>query len=415
MPLLTLSTLVTAGAALTAQAVPVSVDDSATVAVNTRPTEAPLVPDTVLTYDNGPTILLDTAPGIPTTAMRLAFPIGPETAPTVVHEVVRELAEREMWRRARETGATVRSERTAWGLVYEVVGAAPEVEHLAYVLRGVLDPTLPERLTLQRIVSELAQDLAEERERPGAVLRGRLLEAEGRIVPLNALEALQTLRPTEIERALRDAHRLESAVLTIVTPEEPAVALSSLNFPANSPPTGNASDDRALDVNLSIQRPQVLRRWYGESYELGAVTDPAAPVLAILLEERIAPSDGRTEVFVELRPDGGENLLLVYGAAYSGRFDAMRSQVRSLLSELVASLDATAFERARAEARFRLRLGARSSSGMAATIGRFHEAIGVPSAALDYSNAVDALELADLRRLLDRLIAQEPTTAQVRP
>ncbi len=382
------------------------------------PTQAPMVPDTVVKLRNGSTVILLETEGAPTAALQLSVAYPDDAVSYGAKRWIRTLALQNMERRARETGALVRARVDQSGLSYLVEGPAIEVAQLGYILRGALEPAWSSSSSLREASDELQQLEASEYETPGAAIRDRLLSAMSPGLPTSATNppSGELLTEQRLVELWAQAHRPENRVYVFAGSSEPTLVLSALTTsdPVAAPATSRAS--RSLPAPRSTPSSvQVLRRWAGLGYRVGNSNNAAAPIIALLVNDQLRRQDRSGELFAEMHVVEGQNVLLLYTAAYSRQFRAANGELQGMLTSLSAELTEDHVQVATAEAVRTLRLAARSSGGLADAVGRFHQIEGDPQEAARFLEALENISVSDVRALLDAAIEGGPVSAEIRP
>ncbi|HSW29135.1 MAG TPA: hypothetical protein VLH75_06505 [Longimicrobiales bacterium] len=381
-----------------------------------RPASA-LAPDTVLAPLGGPRIVLLASPGVGVAALRLAVPLREGPTEAGAGRLLRDLALERMRSLARPVGAEVSAARTPWGIAYTAVGATADFEYLAYLLReavaspDVTGPGFAEvRLRLQGDATAAVETPSG---RVGADLRSQI--APG-LPPLEGTPAsLQAMDAARVREVWLRSHQPSTMTLVVSAPVAPEVVLAAtrgMGAPEESaaPPPGAPAS-----AGSRTAAPQSLRSWYGEAWPVGSPRDPLGAVAASLLAEQLRTGPSGIEVRVELWDLVDRSVLAVVASSWSRNAQAMRRAVSGAIAATRGTLDDGAVERAAAQARRNGMMAARTPAGLVAVVGRAMEADGDPLSAQRDMEALQAVDAASVRDLLDRLLRQGPRTAQVRP
>jgi hypothetical protein len=109
------------------------------------------------------------------------------------------------------------------------------------------------------------------------------------------------------------------------------------------------------------------------------------------------------------------SVLVLTGAAYPRDADAMRRALAGTLGAVRSSLDLESVRAAAARARAEALLRARTPGGLVDVVGRAMEPAGDPGAAARNVQAWEQVGVDAVAALLDRMRAQSPVQAEIRP
>ena len=376
-----------------------------------------LRPAPALAPPGGLTILPLPVPGSPRVALRLSVPVeeGPREAGAA--RVLQLLALERMRAAAAPVGARVDATRTPGGVAFSVEGAAADFDHLAFVLREAVAEPTSDVVSFERARGRALSDALRLRETAvghlASTLRGRIDAnpqlPEGTPATLRALDR-QTLRDV-----WRRSHRRVRMTLVVVG-DVPAELLLAAFRSAGAPDGGPSERPSASAPADEGGRTEVLRSWYGEAREAGDLRDPRGLVAAALVGARLRVlTDGRTESRLEVWEIGPRRVLAVMAAAYPGEGRGLQPLVSGVLGETLRAVDDAAVDAAVADVRASLLQGARTASGLAALVGRYHDATGDPAGAAVLVEALERLDATALRAYLQELSGRTPVRAEVRP
>lgn len=378
---------------------------------------SPLAPDTVLEPGGGPRIVLLASPGVGVAALRLAVPLQEGASEAGAGRLLRDLALERMRSLARPVGAQVSATRTPWGVAYTVVGAIADFEYLAYLLREAV--SAPDRtgsgLTEARVrlQGEAAAAVETPSRRVAAQLRA---QAAPGLPPLEGTPAsLQVLDALRVRQVWLRSHQASAMTLVVSAPVVPEVVLAAtrgMGAPEESaaPPPPDPAPGAARTATL-----RTLRSWYGEAWSLPATGDPRGAIVASLVADRLREGAEGFEASVELWELPDRSVLAVIGSSWPRNAQAMRGAVSSVLARTRNALDDVAAAGAVARARRQFMLAVRTPAGLVTAVGRAMEADGDALSAAREMEALQALDAASVRDLLDELLRQSPRTAELRP
>lgn len=377
----------------------------------------PFRADTVLAVPGIPRVILlnSVDGGLATLRLSVALEEGPAEAGA--GQILRDLALARMDGLAGPVSARVDARRTPWGLVYSVVGAAADLEYLAYLLREAVSEPSVRGGGVEAARVRLAEAVARDSETPAGRLVGTLRQAIApHLTPLLGTEStVASLDAARILSVWRRSHRPEAMELVIAAPVVPEVVLAVVRGMGVT--QGEAAPALDAPAPPEGRRPpaETLRHWYGVAWSAGPTSDPRATVLAPLLSEYLAGSQGDFETGVQLRALSDRWLLVVGGAAYPQDARRMRDVVSGALAAARASLTEEWVDQTVSRVRRELLFSARTPSGLVERVGHGVESAGHPSAASEYHRTLAATDLAAMVAYVDELLAAEPATAEVRP
>ncbi|MCG6955459.1 MAG: hypothetical protein LJF04_05650 [Gemmatimonadetes bacterium] len=349
--------------------------------------------------------------------MRIFIPLTEGPVEEGAGEVLRDLALARMQGLANLVGARVSASRTPWGLAYEVEGAAADFEYLAYVLRTAVGEPDTAAAALDAALHHLEEAQARARETPDGRLAAELRAAVAPgVSPLEGSAAtLRGLDAARIRQVWRRSHQASAMTLVVSSPMVPEVVLAAtrgMGAPeaaAAAPPDAPALPDRTR------AQVQTLRSWYGEAYGTGPDRDPVAAVTALLLADALNARSADYEVGVELWDLPSRSVLVLTGAAYPRNAERMRRAVSGTMEALRTRLDEVTVRDAAARARADILLDARTPGGLVEVVGRAMEPAGAPDAAARHLEELSRVGLGEVAALIDRMRAQAPVRAEVRP
>lgn len=370
----------------------------------------------VLNPPGGPRVIRLSAPGSRLTTLRLSIPVeeGPAEAGTA--QVLTLLGLERARVAAAPIGARVEGSRTPWGIAYTVSGPTEDFDHLAYVLREAVAPPRLDQIVFERARSRVRVEAQRERETASGRLAAALRAAAvPEALPLMGTPASLAMISTATLRNLWGrTHRRDRMSLVVVGPEPVELVLASLR--------DIGSGEETPIVVPTVTPPaeadpgaEVLRAWHGAAWLAGDARDPHGAVVASMIARRLRATEPAFESGVELWDVGSIRVLAVTGAAYAAAAPAMRRRVEGMVAEAAGDVGREAVARAVASLRFNLLSGARTPWGLAALVGRYHDATGDPYAAYEHLVALDQVTPGTMDRYLQELEGRGPERAEVKP
>jgi len=376
-----------------------------------------LTPDTVLDPPGGPRIVLLGTQGRGVSALRLFVPLTESSLESGMGRVMADLAERRMEALARPVGARTRVVRTPRGLAYEAEGATADLEYLAYLLReGASRPDVSE-IPFTRARTRAEERVARSREVPSERLARSLRSAlDPGAQPLDGTRAsLEALQPARILEVWQRSHRAPGMTLVVSAGVLPEVVLAATRGMGSADPTDPGQVYAPASDDTDGLATQTLRRWYGLGWAGGGGHPPVGPVTALLLAEVLPGVTGDFESSVRLVELSDRWGILLLGAAYPRRAQALRGSLNGALDALEGSLNATSVQQAVDRVRLDLLTGARTPRGLVEEVGWRMERSADPRAAATYLERLEGVDLDSVRAFLAELRAGGGTTGEVGP
>lgn len=376
-----------------------------------------LRPDTVLAPSGGPRVVILSARGEGVAALRLAVPLRESGLEGGAGWLLKELGLERMRTLARPVGADVAASRTPWGIAYSVVGAAADLEYLAYLLREAVAPPDVDAPsfhdTLRRLMQVSARSLETPRGRITADLRAGL--GPGTPPVAGTPGSVAFLDGARVREVWLRSHQADAMTLVVSAPVIPEVVLAATRGMGAPEASAAGPADAPLPVEPRRARPQSLRTWYGEAWQGGTGEDPHGAVAALLVTRSMRERADGFEAAVELWELPDRWALAVVGAGYGPAGAAMRRAVSSVLAATRDALEATAVRDAVSQVLGDLLVRARTPAGLVSLVGRAMEAGGDPNAAERHVEALRRVDVASTRGFLEELLARAPVQAEVRP
>ena len=373
-----------------------------------------LLPDTVLSPPDGPTVAFVEATGSPAAAIRITVPFVESDSDAGAGYLIQLLA-LERVRRVREMlGIEVLAHRTSFGLVYRLNGSVADFDQLAGIARElVARPASPGFVAARTRLERMNR---EERETARGALRLRLRSRMASPMPsvTGTLESLAALNPARLVERWRSSHRRSNLSVVVVAdlPLEAAFsALAELGEAGPAPETGMLPEPATR--RSAAPRPERIRIWYGEAYPSGDARDPRSALLARIANDRLREFGGEFEPHLERWELGERSWLVLTAAAFSRNATTMRARIRGYIGDLRAALSPTVVRHARSSLRSELLLETRSPGGLAEVIGRHLDATGDADAARDYLRRLEEIDFEDMAAFLDEIAAADALTAEV--
>lgn len=364
----------------------------------------------------------------PLVALRLSAPV-PAGLPEGSVELLQELARPEIEPLAARFGGAFELRHESGRAVIVVHGPATAFDALVAILRRATgEPNVAVgalRGARARAESRVLARLEQPAPRVRRLLRHGL---QGGPEPRGAAA---TLLPPESVRQLRARlyHPDRLSVVLVGAVPDPVIRSAFDRWPE----AGSAPDPAlAVDTTMTPARPQAHREWGGIAFPVDA--DPAVlAVTAELVQRRVRRSAlryGAAEAWYEpgpalalvgaatpgdpaVRTSAGISELPVRDSAAIEPTD-VRRYLRRLIAEAAALAGPAAVDRARGAVRRRLLLEARTPAGKAEVIGRVTEQAGRDVEPEAFLRRVDAVSLAEVQTLLERVLTTPAVVAEAR-
>jgi predicted Zn-dependent peptidase len=314
-------------------------------------------------------------------------------------------------------GGRAEMERSADAIVYTVTGPARELDFLAAVLRGTLTPGEPAEGALLRASRVLAEerlsewDVAEKHVR--SALRVRLFPED-----LSAAG-------TESSAARLTADMLPALWAEIYRPERVSVVavgdvtltrleqdFSDLPTLQPTPLAGEVRDTVSLEPLAPAQATQGR---FAVGYRVSDLPPAALSVTARLLQEELSDRvPGATASGEHWWTHYGEAVVVV-ASAPAPLLAATDGALTGLVPALAADLSPRRVRQAAERLRREMLFYGRTPAGMADLLGGFTDRTGDPDAAQEFYAALDRVDEAQVRAVLDALAAQRPARVAIPP
>jgi len=362
----------------------------------------------------GSVVLADSpSPGL--SAIRVFVPLDEGFGEAGAGRVLTQLATERVRGIAARSGARFSATRSGAGIAYAVSGSDLDLDYLFLVMARALSAPADGRVALRRAVQRVRADLEPSVETGKgwtiSSLSDRMCPTSppwvGSLVDLGALDG------DRIGMFWSRTHAAGSAVVTVATSLPQAIVLASLDLLGTR--LAQPSDAATRESPAPPRRPRapsVLRRWYGEGRPVPQGYSAAALVVGELLERRLPVEADGYELFAELRETACGPALIVVGSAFRGGERTMRRRVTSFVDDLTTGLDAIDVAEASAALRLRMLWESDAPDGRASAVGSLFE--GGPSVS-ELVDALEAVRLDDVVRLLEALSSRDPLRAEVNP
>jgi predicted Zn-dependent peptidase len=363
-----------------------------------------------------PAVVVLRQPALPIVALRLSLLADDPPGYAGAGHLMQHLLLPSLEERVGRVGGRVQAVRTSDAVIYTVVGPAQELEYLAQTLQSVLRaPTPGTAETLQALAAVGSERTAEREIAPQyvrAALRARLFPDD---LPAAGTEAslrrLNTARLGEVWNAMYRPERV--AIVAVGDVEVAGVRRAFRDVPA----AGGASAPRLADTvrAFAADTPQATRGWIGRAWSAGTEDPAALTVTSRLLRNHLRRRMTRSQVDVEhWWTHDGQALALVV-ATPDSLVAAARRTSEGALTSLRDNLDEALVRAAAASVRREMLLFARTPERMADVLGAFADRGEGPDAPQRFFAAVDAVTLADVRAVLERLLQAESVLVEVAP
>lgn len=374
-----------------------------------------LRPDTVLEPPGGPAIAVFEAGSSDVVSIRVSVPLAEDPGEAGAGQLLRIQARDRMESLAARVGARVEVHRTPLALVYQVTGAAQDLDFLTWILREGMAPPDPVRFETAR--REAFEELERRRETPEGTLALRMRDslAPG-VAPLQGSRgSLDRLNPSRLSALWARSHHRPHVRIVVAGRIAPTVLLTSLSelgLPEEAP---HPTFPPVQLTGEPVPSPEVIRHWVARGYRLDGSSGAAVWVTARHMSRVLQESPGDYEAAVELWELQTGRALVISGAAYDWSRQAMRNRVAELVGEGLQRLDE---ERARQTAReliAELRRAARHPWGLADLVGQAWDAGEGPDGAARLIEELQSVGAAEVRALLERLADATPVQEEIRP
>ncbi|HEY0015894.1 MAG TPA: hypothetical protein VGC13_06225 [Longimicrobium sp.] len=363
-----------------------------------------------------PAVVVLRQPALPIVALRLSLLADDPPGYAGAGHLMQHLILPRLEERVARVGGRVQAVRTSDAVVYTVVGPAAELGYLAESLNAVLRPPAAGTVEMLSAVAALGQERGAEREIAPqyvrAALRARLfpddLPAAG---TESALARLNTARMEAVWAAMYRPERV--SIVAVGDVEMEGVRRAFRDVP---PASGGGVAPLADTVRaFAADTPQATRGWFGRAWNASAADPAALTVTTRLLRTHLRRRMTRSAVDVEhWWTHHGQALALVVATADS-LMPVARRTVEGSLTSLRGSLDETLVRDAAAGVRREMLFFARTPERMADVLGGFADRGEEAGSAQRFYGAVAAVTEADVRAVLDLLLAAEPAIVEVPP
>jgi predicted Zn-dependent peptidase len=363
-----------------------------------------------------PVVMVQRQPALPIVALRLSLIADDPPGYAGAGHLMQHLLLPSLEERVARVGGRVQAVRTSDAVVYTVVGPASELDYLAQTLRGVLRPPTPATPEMLSALAAVGGERAAEREIAQqyvrSALRARLFPDD---LPAAGTEAslarLNTARLAEVWAAMYRPERVSIVAVGDVQIEGVRAAFRDVPMQAGGTAAPLADTVRAFAADT----PQATRGWLGRAWDAEGADPAALTVATRLLRNRMRRTMTRSAVDVEhWWTHHGQALALVV-ATPDSLMPVARRTVDGALAALRAELDETLVRDAASGVRREMLFFSRTPERMADVLGAFADRGEPRDAAQRFYAAVDAVTEADVRAVLDQLLAGTAATVEVPP
>jgi predicted Zn-dependent peptidase len=360
-------------------------------------------------------VLVHRQAGLPVIVLRLSILADDPPGYAGIGHLIQHLHEPALHYRIDRIGGRVSIERNPDALVYTVTGPAGEAEYLAETLRLTLDaprPTEPE-FTVAR------QALAKERLAEWETAEGHVRSAlRAHLFPADLPAA-----GTPASAARWDRSRLGELWASMYRPERVSVVAVG-DVEARTIEAAFAGIPRASDrIGLPAVRdsvpgpvlaaPETTRSWLGIGYTAATAEPAVVTIAARLLQNHLRQRlPGSRTAAEHWWTHHGQAIALVV-AAPEPALPAARRAIGSAVGTVLAEVDDESVRTAATAVRREMLSFSRVPVQMAELLGRFHDRHGDPEAAQRFFTELEQVRAADVRELLDAMLARSPARVEL--
>lgn len=356
-------------------------------------------------------------PAIPIVALRLSLLADDPPGYAGAGHLLQHLLLPSLRDQARRVGGEVQVTRGSDAVVYTLVGPASELEYLSGVLRAALRPPSFTESQVFAALRELRDERNAEWETAAGHVRARLRGAlfPEDLSPAGTSSSAERFTPETVRTLWAEMYRPERvAVVAVGDVQVEAVREAFARLP--EAPGGGLWETLADTVPaVPPVSPEATRGWVGLGYSASDVDPAALTVTARLLHDHLRARLPSASVEAEhwwLRQ--GQALAVVVAAPPANLATARRT-VGASLASLGEALDPARVRDAAAGVRRDMLFYARRPERMADVVGQFVDREGDPDAAQRFYDAVERVDEAAVRRVLEQLADRSPVTVDVPP
>lgn len=375
-----------------------------------------LTPDTILEPPGGPSIAFFSTGSSEVVSIRVSIPFEEAIEDAGAGQLLRIMAQERMNALAGRIGVRVQAQRTHRTLVYQVTGAAEDLDFIGWILREAVAAPAVNRFDAARRQARV--ELDRRRETPEGALAIQLLEAlSPGAVPLQGTPgSLDRMNPERLTALWARSHTRPQIRIVAAGRVDPVLLLSTL-ADLGLPDAGPSPQlPPVQDTGSPRLSPEVNRHWVGRGYALNGRHGPSQQILAArLLGRTLREAPGAYEASIELWEVGRLRAIVLSGAAYSQNLSALRTRLERLPGEALAGLHEDTVEALAAEVRTELRRTASSPWGLAELVGQGWDNTGRIEAGAELMQALRASQADGVRSLLEELAASSPVVQELRP
>jgi predicted Zn-dependent peptidase len=356
-------------------------------------------------------------PAIPIAAVRLSVLADDPPGYAGAGHLLQHLLLPGLREQVERVGGEIQATRSTDAVVYTATGPASELEYLAGVLRSTLRPPRFGEAQMVAAARELRDERNAEWETASghvrALLRASLFPAD--LSPAGTEASAERLTADVLSELWAAMYRPERVAVVAVGDVQAAQVRSAFSTlpPA---PGGGLGAGRVDTVSAAPPvSPEATRGWIGLGYS-ATDADPAtltvaARLLRSHLRSRLPAASAEAEHWWTRQ---GQGLAVVVAVPPAG-LAAARTAVRGSLASLAESLDATRVRDAAAGVRREMLFHARRPERMAEVVGQFIDREGDADAAQRFYDAVERVDEAAVREVLERLAERTPVVVDVPP
>ncbi len=348
-------------------------------------------------------------------AIRVSVPFEEVREEAGAGQLLRIQAQDRMAVLAARVGARAAVHRTPQALVYEVSGAAADLDFLAWILReGMRRPTSAEFEPARR---QLRVELDRRMETPQGVLHERIREglAPGTAPVSGSHGSLDRMDSSRLEAIWARTHRRESLRIVIAARAPSALVLSALSGLGLGPDVPVPDIPPPQDAGSPRPSPEVIRHWTSEAYPIAGRAEAAPLVAARWIAEVLRADGGDFEAAVEIWDLGAQRALVLSGAAYPRSRQAMEARVRGAIDDASRRLTEEDVRRIAGGLRAEiLRLGS-TPWGRAELVGQSWDSGHGPGGVEELITSLEGLSYQEVYDTLRTLAATTPLREELRP
>ncbi len=371
--------------------------------------------DETLSPPGGPEVAIFRTASPHIISLRLSVPLHEERAEAGAGRFIQIQAEDRMRSLSDRIGARAEVRRTPQALVYQVSGAAAELDFLGWILREGL--RAPSGQNFERVRRQIQVEHDRRLETPQGVLAARVRAALAPGTPsiYGTMGSINRIDPSRLAAIWDRSHRKQNARLVVVgrIPAELVLAVvSDLGISE-----GAAADPLppGEDIGSPEPDPEILRAWAVEAHRLLTGDEAAGLVAGRWLAEHSRLSRDDFEVGVEIWDLGGSRALIVTGAAYPRSRQAMEARLAGLLDEAAALVTEDDVARLSDQLRTEIVMAGRTPWGLAELVGQAWDSGSGPEGVEALVAGLDRLTRIEVVGLVQAMARGTPVREELRP